>query len=271
MSLGFVFSPGWSFGPEFFKPLAACLKDYRHVYLQDISKKDTNSYLLDRHATPLMTQSNSSLRGAQRRGNPDILEDNQHQPDLSKGVWIGIGHSLGFSRLLSLPLQGLVSISGFVRFCAHNPTQTGTALRIMDRMIAKFEIDPKAVLEDFYKKSAYEIHEHRRSDVGRTDILKNEGYMENPLTDPFIRFNKRQLLDDLEFMKKMDFTSELRAFNAPVLSLAAKDDQIVPFALTKETFESSIALEKGGHGMGYTHADWCAKKIKNWITNDLNF
>ncbi|MBY0281315.1 MAG: hypothetical protein K2W94_04060 [Alphaproteobacteria bacterium] len=247
MSLGFVFSPGWSFDREFFKPLATYLKDYQHVYLED-------------------------------------------NPDLSKGIWIGIGHSLGFSRLLSLPLQGLVSISGFVRFCAHNPAQTGTPLRVIDRMIEKFEIDPKAVLKDFYKQAAipngsqkicrstkteersvYEIREHRRSDVGRTDILKNEGYMENSLTDPFIRFNKKQLLDNLEFMKKMDFTSAFQAMNVPMLSLAAKDDQIVPFALTEETFKSSIILEKGGHGMGYTHADWCAKKIKNWISNDLNF
>jgi len=206
MSLGFVFSPGWSFGTDFFKPLAKALSGYRCVYLED-------------------------------------------KPDLSSGTWIGIGHSLGFSRLLSLPLQGFISLSGFVRFCAHSPSQAGTAIRVMDRMIAKFEIDPKAVLETFYKQAA----------------------LEKPLTDPFIRFNKGQLLGDLEFMKKMDFTSELRALNAPVLSLAAKDDLIVPFALSQENFESSIVLEKGGHGMGYTHADWCANKIKNWIINDLNF
>lgn len=200
MSLGFLFSPGWSFCPEFFKPLAAALSDYRHVYLED-------------------------------------------KPDLSKGTWIGIGHSLGFSRLLSLPLQGFVSLSGFVRFCAHSPLQVGTSIRVMDRMITKFETDPKMVLKDFYKKCA----------------------LENPLTDPFIRFNKKQLLDDLKFMKKMDLTSKFRALNVPVLVLAAKDDLIVPFALTKETFDSYIALEKGGHGFGYTHADWCAIKIKSWI------
>ena len=172
MPVSFVFSSGWSFDREFFKPLTVYLKDYRHVYLED-------------------------------------------KPDLSKGMWIGIGHSFGFSRLLSLPLQGLVSLSGFVRLCAHSPLQTGTPLRIMNRMIAKFKTQPKAVLEDFYKQAAipngfqkicrstkteersvYEIHEHRRSDVGRTDILKNEGYMENPLTDPPISFNKKQLLDE---------------------------------------------------------------------------
>lgn len=206
MPLGFVFSSGWSFDREFFKPLTAYLKDYRHVYLED-------------------------------------------KPDLSTGTWIGIGHSFGFSRLLSLPLQGIVSLSGFVRLCAHSPLQTGTPLRVMNRMIAKFKTHPEEVLKVFYKQSS----------------------LENPLTDPFISFNKKQLLDDLEFIKKMDFTSELRALNLPILSLAAKDDQIVPFALTQETFESSIVLENGGHGIGYTHADWCAKKIKNWIINDLNF
>lgn len=205
MSLGFVFSPGWSFGRDFFKPLAECLKSYPQVYLED-------------------------------------------KPNLDKGIWIGIGHSLGFSKLLSLPLQGFISLSGFVRFCAHTPLQYGTPVRVIDRMIAKLETHPKEVLEDFYKKAG----------------------MENILTEASISFNKRQLLVDLEFMKRMDLTSGLRALQAPVLSLAAKDDKIVPFALTQETFQSSVALKKGGHAMAYIQADWCAKEINNWIVNAFN-
>lgn len=205
MSLGFVFSPGWSLNRDFFRPLSECLKSYSQVYLED-------------------------------------------NPNLSEGVWIGIGHSLGFSRLLSLPLHGLVSLSGFVRFCVHAPSQNGTAIRVIDRMITKFKNHPYEVLKDFHKQAA----------------------MENLLTRAPFSFNKSQLLVDLELMKKMDLTSELRGLHVPVLSLATKDDKVVPFALTQETFQSSVVLEKGGHAMALTQADWCAKEINNWIVNVFN-
>ena len=205
MSIGFVFSPGWSLGRDFFKPLSECLKTYPQVYLKD-------------------------------------------NPDLREGIWIGIGHSLGFARLLSLPLQGVVSLSGFVRFCAHTSSQNGTATRVMNRMITKFKANPHEVLKDFYKQAA----------------------MENFLTRALISFNKRQLLVDLELMKRMDLTSELSGLRIPILSLAAKDDKIVPFALTQETFQSSTTLEKGGHAIALTQADWCAKEINNWIVDAFN-
>lgn len=111
-----LFAHGWGFDRHFWDPLIALLPEWETV-------ADDRGYF-----------------GA------------AFTPDVA-GPCLAVTHSFGTMRVLADPppgLAGLVAINGFERFTAL-PGKPGVAVRVVDRMLRRFEADPRAVLAEFRK------------------------------------------------------------------------------------------------------------------------
>ncbi|KQM22131.1 alpha/beta fold hydrolase [Novosphingobium sp. Leaf2] len=109
-----LFVHGWGFDRHFWTPLAALLPQWRHVM-------DDRGYF----GAPC---------------NPSAA-----------GPCIAVTHSFGTMRVLAAPplgLRGIVAINGFDRFTAL-PGRPGVPMRVLDRMLRRFETDPRGVLGEF--------------------------------------------------------------------------------------------------------------------------
>jgi pimeloyl-[acyl-carrier protein] methyl ester esterase len=111
-----LFAHGWGFDRHFWTPLAALLPQWEHLI-------DDRGYF----------------------GAPSAAE--------VEGPCIAVTHSFGTMRVLAAPppgLAGIVAINGFERFTAL-AGRPGIPLRVLDRMLRRFEIDPRGVLTEFLR------------------------------------------------------------------------------------------------------------------------
>lgn len=166
---------------------------------------------------------------------------------LPPGRWIGIGHSLGFHRLLGLPLEGFVSLAGFTRFCSLEDMQSGTPTRHLLRMISQFQKDPELVLNVF---------------MGRTGLSWPKIFL--------ALGQQGKLLDDLMSMRLLNVIPSEEDRKKPLLVLADKDDHIVSQDLLEDNFRNCEHVtwrvgQEGGHAFPYMNAAWCAKQIQGWM------
>lgn len=170
------------------------------------------------------------------------------------GDWVGVCHSLGFLRLLGMdaPLRALVSLGGFARFDA-----PPGPVRAMRRRMAS---DAAGVLAAFHQACGLPPELAPDAAKSRPDILA-------------------QGLDDL---LNLDERPRLTAgLGVPLLAVAAKDDAIVPIAVSRAQFghdqpvEAANAalparplapgaflfheLDQGGHAFPATRAPECAR------------
>lgn len=102
----------------------------------------------DRHFwTPLLAELGEEA--------PVLIDDRgyfgaPHAPQI-EGPCLAVTHSFGTMRVMAEPppgLVGIVAINGFERFTAL-PGRPGVAVRVVDRMLRRFEQDPRAVLAEF--------------------------------------------------------------------------------------------------------------------------
>ncbi|MBF0162042.1 MAG: alpha/beta hydrolase [Magnetococcales bacterium] len=163
-----------------------------------------------------------------------------HQPLLA------VGHSLGFLWLLHhLPQAewrdrcvGLVSIAGFSRFSRAADCPQGVPLRLLERMARRLPEDAGGVLRAFGQQGGTPLPPH-------------------PLpVDP------APLLQGLHWLRAWDGRAALAAWEGPLYSLAARDDAIVPPALTAHCFATTRWLERGGHLLPLSQVEACAAQIR---------
>ncbi|MFC0205248.1 alpha/beta fold hydrolase [Novosphingobium soli] len=116
------FAHGWGFDRHFWTPLATLLERFEQVV-------DDRGYF-----------------GAPRAA-------------AVAGRCIAVAHSFGAMRVLAEPppgLAGIVAINGFERFSAV-PGRAGVPLRVIDRMLRRFEVEPLAVLAEFRRTCGAEV------------------------------------------------------------------------------------------------------------------
>lgn len=109
-----LFAHGWGFDRQFWEPLAALLPQWAHVI-------DDRGYFGAPTTPPV------------------------------EGPCVAVTHSFGTMRLLAAPppgLAGIVAINGFERFTAVGG-RAGVPLRVLDRMLRRFENEPREVLAEF--------------------------------------------------------------------------------------------------------------------------
>lgn len=148
--------------------------------------------------------------------------------------WLGLGHSLGFAKLLNLSIRwhSLFSLHGFTRFTASAPHPEGTPARIMTRMLQKAQHNLAAVLQEFHARCGHTPH--------------------------WTRLNAPALLDDLALLQSLDTSlplAEALSRGAGFQAWCSESDPIVPFDLTKACFEKHLsALGHALHLVDGEHA-----------------
>ncbi|WP_108681028.1 alpha/beta fold hydrolase [Methyloceanibacter sp. wino2] len=165
------------------------------------------------------------VEGAESSVDPDWPEDA-----------IAIGHSLGVLWLLKnggARFRGLVSIQGFDRYCPHVPKSRVVALkRGIDR-------DPAGTMEAFW------------------------GSCGAPGFAPAAALNADRLREGLDWLIQWDAEDIRKSLRCPVLSLATRDDLIVPPAMTEAIWgeENVVWRAEGGHVLPIKFPEWCAKHV----------
>jgi len=160
----------------------------------------------------------------------------------NSGPVLAAAHSFGAMQLLSsLPEKcvGIAAINGFDRFAAdaHFP---GVPTRVLDRMIARFAKEPRAVLAEFREKCGS--------------------------TDSFGAIDTRRLSADLGALRSDDRREETARFAGPILSLGGDADPILSPAMQEAVFASADDVMResvagGGHLLPLTHPGLCAERI----------
>lgn len=162
--------------------------------------------------------------------------------------WIGVGHSLGFAKLLSMNVtwRGLVGFGAFLRFCRQPANDTGTPTETIDAMLARLAEHPTDVLLRFAR---------RCGDAASC-------------TQPLLADGLERLRADLLLLRGL----AVHAPEAPppTLLVHAEDDRIVPLALAKEAQDALPAsrlatLPSGGHALPFTRAEACQALLREFL------
>jgi pimeloyl-[acyl-carrier protein] methyl ester esterase len=152
---------------------------------------------------------------------------------------IAVGHSLGLLWLLhragegNPPFRALVSIQGFDRFCPPIPPSRVAAMR---RGLRR---DAYQTLEAFWRGCGAE-----------------------PFAPPQA-LNAARLDEGLGWLLDWDETKARAALACPILALAARDDAVVPQAMSEAIWRSDNILwsATGGHVLPLKHPEWCANHV----------
>jgi pimeloyl-[acyl-carrier protein] methyl ester esterase len=153
---------------------------------------------------------------------------------------IAVGHSLGVLWLLHRageegrpPFRGLVSIQGFDRFCPHIPPSRVAGMR------RDLHRDPSQTLEAFWRGCGTE-----------------------PFASPEA-LNVARLDEGLGWLMDWDETKARAELACPTLALAARDDAVVPAAMSEAIWRSDTILwsDTGGHVLPLQHPEWCANHV----------
>ncbi|HWR04477.1 MAG TPA: alpha/beta hydrolase [Humidesulfovibrio sp.] len=210
---GLVFMHGWGFGAHAWQAWAAAFPE-RPVILLDAGYYGTERLVL---------------------------------PENPEG-WVGIGHSLGFAKLLGMdvPWRGLVGLGTFLRFCSQAGQATGTPLETLDAMLSRLETDPSDVLTRFLRRCGLK---------GQTPAL--------PTADGL-----GSLRHDLHTLRSLDLSAP--GSTPPILLLHAADDRIAPLALAQEAREALPGatlhvFETGGHALPFTRTGDCLPLVREFV------
>jgi pimeloyl-ACP methyl ester carboxylesterase len=166
-------------------------------------------------------------------------------PDNPDG-WLGVGHSLGFARLLGLdvPWRGLAGFGAFLRFCRLPGRADGTPPEIIDAMLARLDADPADVLRRFTRRCG---REERRT---------------APAADGLER-----LRQGLRELRGLDLPAPAQP--VPTLIVHAADDRIVPQSLAEAAgLRLAARLERfasGGHALPFARTAECARLVREFL------
>lgn len=171
---------------------------------------------------------------------------------LANAPVVGVGHSLGLMWLLrhgKIPLRGLVSLGGFTVFTAMEDVPCGvssTAVKVMRRGLGR---DHAAVLETFHRN------------CGTPPAFRPD----------FASARPERLIEGLDWLLTWDERTSLEQSGVPLSALAARDDAIVPPALTSACFAGKASrlewLPAGGHSFPLPLAPACARHIRAFLAD----
>lgn len=214
---GLVFLHGWGFGPEIWSPWADAFPK-RPVALLDAGYFGPAQMTLP--------------------ANPD--------------GWVGVGHSLGFVRLLSMDVRwrGLIGLGAFMRFCPVPERNSGTPAEVLDAMLAHLDTAPADVLTRFLRRCGLK---------GRPSDLPDS-------------VGLARLREDLLVLRGLDLgpTPKLMASSPPVLLLHAADDRIAPVELAREAHgllpgSRLHVFQSGAHALPVTRPDECLALAEEFL------
>lgn len=151
---------------------------------------------------------------------------------------IAIGHSLGVLWLLKQKrrFKALVSVQGFDRYCPHVPPVRVAALK---RGLAR---NAQETLGAFWRS------------CGAPDFASSGA------------LNVARLDEGLDWLMHWDAEGAKKSVRCPILTLAARDDVIVPPAMSEAVWgaETIHWSPDGGHVLPLRHPEWCARHVREF-------
>ena len=149
---------------------------------------------------------------------------------------IAVGHSLGLLWLLQQGrgrFRALVSVQGFDCFCCHiAPSRVAALKRGLER-------EPHRTLQAFWRS------------CGASGFALPEA------------LNVDRLNEGLDWLMHWDARKAKDELACPVLALAARDDAVVPAAMSEAIWQDTSIKwsQDGGHVLPLRHPQWCARHV----------
>ena len=206
--IGFIFCHGWSYDPTFWDNLKPYFED-RPCIFWDLG------YF----------------------GPSDLP-----MPTLSSSIqWVGIGHSIGFLKLLNtqFPWYRLIGLQGFLNFQGSSPSLKRKRYRDFLKLQNSFEEDAMKTLSEFH------------------EICGN-----NDMQSSYPTMNRANLSNDLALLSTVHLMKE----DIPCLILGSEDDLIVTKDLINDNFgqhkQAQIVMHnKGSHTLGFSEPTFVRNAI----------
>lgn len=161
---------------------------------------------------------------------------------------IGIGHSVGLSKLISMysNFDYLIGLNSFVNFLGSDQIERKKRQKELNALRLSFLKDPDSAIRNFYI---------------RCDI---EELIE--CTD-FSNLNRDLILSEFEWLQK-----EYKLPEVPTLILSSNDDLVVPHAITSDNFSKQQYIKidsimNGGHALGFRKPLEVYRKIMSFLND----
>jgi len=161
---------------------------------------------------------------------------------------IGIGHSIGLSKLLSMysNFDYLIGLNSFVNFLGSDQIERKKRQKELNALRLSFLKDPDSAIRNFYI---------------RCDI---EELIE--CTD-FPNLNFDLILSEFEWLQK-----EYKLPEVPTLILSSNDDLVVPYTITSDNFSKQQYIKidsimNGGHALGFRKPLEVYRKIMSFLND----
>ena len=159
--------------------------------------------------------------------------------------YIGIGHSLGLMKLMSLNVsfKRLIGLHGFVDFLGADESLHRRRQRELSYLIQHVNESPALTLSQFYQRTGVNFN------LPQTGVL-----------------NRMKLLDDLNSLAHAIPVPQ----DIPLLILGGIDDKIVPPALIEDNFSAhpQVTIEmlpQVKHGLGHLQPDVVYQTIMRFL------
>lgn len=208
-----VFAHGWAYTLDFFIPLLDSLFGDHPALMQKLDLFGLEQGYFQRPAGVYQWTGSDWVASSLPATHPANL---------------GIGHSLGLAKLLKaeMEISHWLSLHGFARFTAHERGQSGTPRKLVERMLAKIELKPEQVLNEFWA----------RAQGGGSLLVEN--------CPQIAQANLSRLKEDLGVMIGLELTEALRQIPASqILAVCSPVDPIVSQELSEETFQPACLRE----------------------------
>lgn len=159
--------------------------------------------------------------------------------------YIGIGHSIGFQKLLSLPIEfsHLISLQGFTNFLGNDQKLRAAKIPNLKAMENYFQQAPEQTLNMFYKTAGF---------TGKLPAMA--------------KMNKEKLAEDLALLHG----STTLPRHSKILAIGSYDDQTVAPEIIADNFASLPnvtidMLETGKHCLGFLQPEIVYQKTIEFI------
>ncbi len=171
--------------------------------------------------------------------------ENQH---LHNQAIIGIGHSIGLSKLLSMysNFDGLIGLNGFINFLGSDQAIYKKRQTELKALRSGFLKDADTTLRNFYVR------------CGAAELIEY---------NDFSNLDLDLILSDLQWLQK-----EYKLPNVPTLILSSDDDMVVPHSIISDNFREKpwvkqASIMDAGHVLGFRKPGEVYEKIMSFVND----
>ncbi len=161
---------------------------------------------------------------------------------------IGIGHSMGLSKLLSMysNFDCLIGLNGFINFLCSDQAIYQKRQTELKALRSSFLKDAETTLRNFYLR------------CGAPELIERNNFSELDID---------LILSDLQWLQK-----EYKLPDVPTLILSSDDDIVVPHSITSDNFREQpwVKLDNivdTGHALGFRKPEEVYEKIMSFVND----